>query len=186
MSHGSAKVYAQSLFEVATDQGLVDQVGEDLSVVQTLLTQEPLFLTYLGSPCFTLSQKHGLVIRVFGTQLHRLTRRFLEVLLDRHGSKALTEILGGYQELWDRHRGIKAVKVTVARALDSARGDTLEQEVSQALQSQVRLDIDVDPSLLGGIHIRCEDHLIDNSLRGRLSRATKILNEQMKSVTYEG
>ncbi len=186
MSHGLAKVFAQSLFEVATDQGLVDPVGEDLSVVRTLLTQEPLFLTYLASPCFTLSQKHGLVIRVFGTQIHSLTRRFLAVLLDRGGSKALAEIVCCYQDLWDHKRDIKAVKVTVARTLDSARCDTLEQEVSKALQSQVRLDIDVDSSLLGGIRIRCEDHLIDNSLRGRLSRATKILNDQMKSVTYEG
>jgi ATP synthase F1 delta subunit len=186
MSQEAAQVYAQSLFEVATDRDLVDAVGEDLSVVRTLLEQEPLLLTYLASPCFPLGQKQAFLIRLFGTELYSLTRRFLAVLLDRNGSERLPEILDGYQGLWDKERGIRPVRVTVARPLDAARRAQLEQDVIRALQGPVRLDVEIDHALLGGIRIRCEDVLIDNSLRGRLARATKKLNEQMKSVTYEG
>jgi F-type H+-transporting ATPase subunit delta len=186
MSRGPVENYAQSLFDVASDQALIDQVGDDLAVVSALLEQEPLFLTYLGSPCFTLSQKHGFVIRVFGTELHSFTRRFISILLGRGRTELLPEVIRIYRERRDRVQGIKSVQVTVAQPLDHAREDRLERDIRDALQCEVRLSVEVDPMLLGGVLIRCDDRLIDNSLRGRLSRAVKTWNEQIKSATYEG
>ncbi|MFC1764103.1 ATP synthase F1 subunit delta [Planctomycetota bacterium] len=186
MSGRPAEVYAQSLFEVACDQGVVDQVGDDLVALSTLLDQEPLLLTYLVSPCFTLSQKHGFSIRVFGTDFHGLTRRFLTILIDRRRAGLVPEIIEVYRDRRDCAQGIKPVRVAVAQPLENERLERLEAEISDALQSKIRLTVEVDPSLLGGVLIRCDDQRIDNTLRGRLSRATKTLNEQVKSVTYEG
>lgn len=181
MSRVAAEIFALSLFEVAVEQDVYDQVGEDLDVLRRLIDVEPLLLTYLGSPCFSLSQKHGFVIRVFGTEISSLVRRFLAILLERGRTQLLPEIVACYQIHWDRRRGIKPVQVTVAQALDASRIEKLTHEVSQALQSPVRLEFDVDPTLLGGIVFRSEDQLVDNSLRGRLSRATQLLNERMRS-----
>lgn len=184
MNRRVAETYAQSLFEVAVDQGQMDRVGEDLALVRAVVDAEPHLLTYLDSPCFSLSQKHGLVIRVFGTKLHSLTRRFLTVLLDRGDAAVLLDIIQAYRTAWDRQRGIRPVQVTVAQPLTAERLQRLEQEIRSAMHSAVRLDVEVDPSLLGGIRIRSEDCLIDNSLRGRLSRAVQAWDEKIRQTQF--
>jgi F-type H+-transporting ATPase subunit delta len=184
MSRRAAETYAQSLYEVAVDQGLVDAVGADLSRVCDVIHAEPHFLTYLGSPCFTASQKHGLIIRMFGTVLDGLTRQFLTVLLERGDAAMLAEIIPAYQRIWDRARGILPVQVTVAQPLTADRRTRLERDIQDALKHPVRMDIEVDAALLGGIRIRSEDRLIDNSLRGRLSRAVQDWNDKIRQTQF--
>jgi F-type H+-transporting ATPase subunit delta len=51
---------------------------------------------------------------------------------------------------------------------DEVRGLTARLE--QGTGGRVVLDVQVDPSLLGGLVVRIGDRLIDGSVRGRLER----------------
>ena len=186
MKHHSAQTYARCLFEVAVDRGLMESVGDDLEMLRVLVVEEPQVLIYLDSPCFTLSQKHGFIIRSFGAEIQDLTHHFLALLFERRRIGLFPEIVKRYRELRDRVEGCRYVRVVVAQPLSCERLQNLEAEISGALQRPIRMEVETDPSLLGGILIRCDDERIDNSLRGRLSRAVKTLNAQIKSVTYEG
>jgi F-type H+-transporting ATPase subunit delta len=42
--------------------------------------------------------------------------------------------------------------------------------MAEAMRAKIDLEVQVDPSLLGGIIIRHGDKLLDNSVRGRLTR----------------
>ena len=61
------------------------------------------------------------------------------------------------------------VEVTSANSLSEADLARLKEALSSFLDKDVRLELRVDPSLIGGAMVRFGDYLIDGSLRGQLA-----------------
>jgi F-type H+-transporting ATPase subunit delta len=60
--------------------------------------------------------------------------------------------------------------VTVARPISDSEGQDIALRLGQALDKKVDIQVQVDPSILGGIVLRLGDRLIDASVKGRLDR----------------
>lgn len=65
---------------------------------------------------------------------------------------------------------IVIARVTTARPLDAAQEKDLQERLQDKFNKRVRLKIQEDPELLGGLKVRVGDTVIDASLRGRLDR----------------
>ena len=70
--------------------------------------------------------------------------------------------------------GLAATRVVSASPLDERRRDRLRRALSQRTGREVRLEVEVDPSLIGGAVAQVGDLVFDGSLRTQLSalRAT--------------
>jgi F-type H+-transporting ATPase subunit delta len=65
--------------------------------------------------------------------------------------------------------------VVSARPLSDEEKDKLAATFRAKLGKDVRLNVTVDPTLLGGLTVRIGDTLYDGSLKGKLSRLEKML-----------
>jgi F-type H+-transporting ATPase subunit delta len=68
------------------------------------------------------------------------------------------------------------VQVTSAYEVSEADEQKLAIALKQRLQREINLSSVVDPTLLGGIIIRAEDTVIDNSVRGKLQKLSQALS----------
>ncbi len=106
----------------------------------------------------------------------RLHRVFFDAFLGR-----LSEL----EPLSLRDRGSMAetgaVRVEVASANSLSEADThrLQEVLSPLLNESVKLELSVDPSLIGGAMVRFGDHLIDGSLRGQLAKLRERFVEEL-------
>jgi F-type H+-transporting ATPase subunit delta len=82
----------------------------------------------------------------------------------------LPSILEAYAELLDRRRGVVRAKVTSAQPLEDAQRQQLEDTLQRLLGRDVRLDLGVDASLLGGFVVQVGSVRYDGSLDGQLRR----------------
>ncbi len=57
---------------------------------------------------------------------------------------------------------------------------SLKADLSEALDSEVKLTVKVDPALIGGAVIRKDDMMIDSSVRSSLKRTMKAVIKTMK------
>jgi len=96
----------------------------------------------------------------------RLQGVFFDAFLDR-----LAKMKGESSEYPSavREMEVVPVEVTSADSLSEADLERLREALSSFLGKQVRLELRVDPSLIGGGIVRVGDHLIDGSLRGQLA-----------------
>ena len=96
----------------------------------------------------------------------RLQGVFFDAFLDR-----LAKMKGESSEYPSavREMEVVPVEVTSADSLSEADLERLREALSSFLGKQVRLELRVDPSLIGGVIVRFGDHLIDGSLRGQLA-----------------
>jgi len=168
-----ADLYAGSLLELARDSGTIEDVSADLETLATLLAREPGFGAFLASPYFAEQTKQDLLQRVFAGKLHRITINFLDVAIDHNRGALLPQMVDRYRKLYRRYRGYEAVTVTVAQSLSREQQDQLARDLAQAMQVRIDMEVQVDPSLLGGVIIRHGDQMLDNSIRGRLLRAVR-------------
>jgi F-type H+-transporting ATPase subunit delta len=165
-----ADIYARSLLDLAKESKMVDAEATDLEVIATLLAQQPDLGAFFASPYFAEQTKRDLIRSAFPGKLNRLTVDFLSVMIDHNRGELLPRILERFRQLYREYQGYEAVSVTVARKLSEEQVQKLARDLAEAMRIKIDLDVQVDPSILGGVIIRHGDKLLDNSVRGRLHR----------------
>ncbi len=163
-----ARIYAAAVMQAAEEKGRRKAVLEELASLAELLEAEPDLRVFLESPQIDRDVKKRSLETMFGEKLDRLTMNFLGVLLDKNRQYLIRRIAHEYRVLDDEKEGIREVLVTSARPVEKDLRGRIESELERRLDGPVRLMVDVNPALIGGITIRYEDRLLDGSIRRRL------------------
>jgi len=172
------EIYTQSLFELAESAALVDTVEQELLQFKELCDNEPLFYTFLTSPYFTYQDKQAFVHRVLDPVHGPLTRGFLDTVLHHNRAFYLFQMIERFESLCDAYGSRCQVRVTVANDMTRVQEQAMYQSLTEAIGAQVKMTVEVDPSILGGTVIRYADKLVDNSIGGRLRDVTQHLIRQ--------
>jgi F-type H+-transporting ATPase subunit delta len=61
--------------------------------------------------------------------------------------------------------------VTVASPLSAAQQKRLEDTLSKAYNAQIKLNVQLDPTIIGGVKIQIDGEIIDGTLSSRLNQA---------------
>jgi F-type H+-transporting ATPase subunit delta len=167
-----ASVYARSLFEVAQEQGKLDEVREQLGEFADALNENQEMQVFFFSPYFaTDEKKDGLHKAVSGAD--PIVMNFLELLIEKHRMPALFRIRRAYNVLWEDHHRLLPVEVTSAVELDAATVEQIGARISEQTGRNVELAARVQPDILGGIVVRVGNAVLDASVRNRLEQLRK-------------
>jgi F-type H+-transporting ATPase subunit delta len=75
-----------------------------------------------------------------------------------------------FDRLADEDAGLVVAQVISASPLDPGREDRLRRALSQRTGSEVRVEVTLDPDLIGGAIAKVGDLVIDGSIRTQLSQ----------------
>jgi F-type H+-transporting ATPase subunit delta len=167
-----AEVYARSLFEVAKEDGVIDETRDQLGQFAQALNDNRNMAVFFFSPYFsTEEKKDGLKHAVTGAE--PIFMNFLEALLERHRMPAIFRIRTRYDELWDAEHKLLPVQVTSAVKLDDKTVRSIGKRIGEQTGLEVELSSQVDPDILGGIVLRVGNFILDASIRNRLEKLRK-------------
>ena len=166
-----ARRYAKALVEVAATTGDLETVRQELADFAEVLRDHREFRLFVENPSVLRRDKTTLFEQVVAMPGFRpLTTTFLRILLEAGRLGALESILRAYVALVDEHLGrVKAV-VTTAAPLPAEQQDRLRQRLTQVTGKQVYLEIQDDPSILGGLITQIGSLVYDGSVRTQLVR----------------
>lgn len=164
-----AQVYARSLFEVASEQGKLDIVKQQLDEFATALHENRELAVFFFSPYFTAEEKKdGLHRAVEGADA--TVMNFLEALTERHRMPAIFRIRTDFEGLYDKSNKLLPVTVTSAVELDAETIESLGKRIGEQTGNEIELSSKVDPEILGGIVLRVGNFIMDASIRTRLEQ----------------
>lgn len=172
--------YANTLFDLARENDVLDAVREDLETIARVVRKERDLVRFLTSPYFSGSSKEKFIRTALSGRITELTMNFIMVLIKHNRVGLLVEIVARYGELWDVEHNCYPVEATVSRPLEKDEVERLKEDMETAFGGAVRLEWVVDPDILGGIIVRCRDKVIDNSIHNRLRTAVKTIISQVK------
>src|SRR5277367_295070 len=167
-----ARVYARSLFEVASEQAKLDLLREQLAQFADALDGRRELATFFFSPYFSTQEKHEALQRAL-TDADPTLVNFLGVLIDNHRMPVIFCIRREYDRLWEEEHRQLPVEVTSAIALDEQTLRHLSDQIGQRTGNEVKLTAHVDPEILGGLILRVGNSILDASIRNRLEQLRK-------------
>ena len=169
------KTYATVLFELADQSGALDVVKNDLDYWTEICSGAKDFEKLIVSPYFSSEYKQQFVRKILSGKITDLTMNFLVVAIKHGRTIFLSPIIAEYNRLWDVREGYCPVEVTVARQIDNNEVERLKADIASAINCKVKLKLTVNPEILGGAIIRYDDKVIDNTIRGRLSKTVETI-----------
>ena len=161
--------YAGALFDLAEDNGALDQVASDLKTLKAILGESRDFQRLIASPVISRhDQSAGIRAVAEKAGFSSITVKFLGVAAYNRRLSALSGVIESYlAKLAAKRNEIKA-EVASAVQLSETQMNALIAALKQAMGSDVSLEVKIDPSLLGGMVVKVGSRMIDSSLKTKL------------------
>jgi F-type H+-transporting ATPase subunit delta len=179
ISSDLAKRYARAFFDIAVEEGKIEDYGRELAAFASLIVQNKALQEFLANPIFELKSKKNVIEELLGrTQISGRTANFLRLLVDKQRINFLGEIENAYREFMDK--SLKKVRVSVKTPypLTSELEGALKQRVAEMTGKEVEMTVEDDASLIGGLIVRVGDTMYDGSIKTQLGNIRKLLGEE--------
>ena len=175
---GVAERYATALFELALESNAIDSLRADLAKFQALLVESPELTRLVCSPVFTAeTQEKALTAVLDRAGIGGIAANFLRVVAGNRRLFAVGDIIKGFGALVARHKGEVTAEVTVAEPLSQAHLAELKDALDKVTGKDVKVNVKVDPSIIGGLVVKLGSRMVDSSLRTKLHALKHAMKE---------
>lgn len=163
--------YATSVIRVADSAGALASVENDMASLRVALAESKDLNSLLGNPVYSKDQQL-LAIQSIARKanFHQVTINFLGVLAHNNRLASLPIILNEFAREMERRHGVVEANVVSAFPLTETQQKNLVDTLSQKTGKSVRLNLEIDKSLLGGMVVTVGSRMIDDSLKTRLEQ----------------
>ena len=162
--------YAQALFDLAVQEGRVQDLGEELTLLARTFREVPALAGLLSNPAYTRAERKAIASRLIaeGLRLCPGLKNLLFLLIENGRVRDLPAIVDRYQYLSDEAAGRAHVILWSAAPLSEGDRRRVEEGLSRVTGKQVTLDVQIDPSLIGGLAAQVGSLAFDGSVRAQI------------------
>jgi F-type H+-transporting ATPase subunit delta len=169
----AAKRYAKAVFELAQADGQLEGWGRRLAKIRELFG-DPDVAAVLSNPTIATEHREALV----ATAPHLIDEEggnLARLLIESGRVGEAPAIENEFHRLADEAAG--RVRATLTTAIDLPREDRdrVQRELSKRLGKDVRMEVVVDPRIIGGLKVQYGDRVVDASVATRLQQLRRRL-----------
>ena len=170
--------YATALFELARDEKSVDAVKADLDRFEAMLADSIDLKRLVRSPVFSAdSQGKALSAVLDKAGISGISAQFLKVLTANRRLFVVGDVIRAFRALVARFKGEATADVTVAEPLSDKNLDALKTSLKSVTGKDVALNVNIDPSIIGGLVVKLGSRMVDSSLRTKLNSIKHAMKE---------
>ncbi len=158
--------------EVAGESDALE--GEILAIVRSIAASAEL-RQGLNDPKYTVDAKQRLIASLFSGSIAGSTAKVLENVVASLRGRNVERTLAHYSHVILARKERTVAHVKSAVRLDGERLSRLGAALERALGRKIRVDVEVDPLVMGGISVRIGDELIDGTVVNRLMEVSRSL-----------
>ncbi len=170
-------LYGQSLYDLAAEENLTDDILGEMEAVKGILSENPDYVALLSEPSVPRNERLKLVDEALGDSLTPYHLNFIKILIEKGLVREYSACLKRFRKSYNEDHGIAEALVTTAVALDGAQLKLLQEKLEKISGKKVLLKQKTDPDILGGVRVDLEGQLFDGSVKGRLSELRKRVDE---------
>ena len=171
-----ARPYARAAFSRGLDQTDVLGTWSRMLSLLAAAVSEPIVEEALDTPTLTTEDETSLILQVMGDDLNQDGQNFVSVLAEYGRLALLPTIAELFELLKANHEKTMDVEVTSAFEVSDQEKIELGAALQRMLQRDINIETEVDKLLIGGVVIRAEDTVIDDSVKGRLEKLSAVLS----------
>lgn len=156
--------YAKAIYDLALESW-TRQLGD----VRKALKEDVALQAAVTDEATAVGDRLEILDRLTSGGLSEGVRKFLGTLLEAGHLDQLDAVLVEFERLVRRHPQRKLARVTSAVPLTSSEQEALRARLTNRFGADLEFQFEVDASLIGGVHLRVGDQVIDGSVAGKLA-----------------
>lgn len=164
----AARYYAEALFNAAQKRGQEEEIGEKIASLNSIFEEYAELQKILANPLISTKEKE------------KALKNLLPRVLSRKKEDVIAAVAPEYQRLLDEAKDMEAVEVKVAVPLTPALELELKNRLAGLVGKKVRLEIKLEPEILGGLVIHWGDRVVDASIKKKL----ELLEVHLKTAIH--
>ena len=158
----------------ANINGELDRVEDELFEISRVIAENFELRKALVGPG-TTSAKSTLVSDVLGKRASESTVRLAAALVTSLRGRSIEAGFADYLSALANRRNRLIANVRVAATITDTQKVRLAQAIEKQVGQPIRVNIQVDPSIIGGVSVKFADELVDGSISNRLAGAGRAL-----------
>ncbi|MDR1001336.1 MAG: ATP synthase F1 subunit delta [Clostridiales bacterium] len=167
--------YGAAIFDLAKESNEIDQCVHAVNNLLNILDRYPILYELLKNPKISGDEKMASLSRVLktsetadiATDKTNLSA-FINLMITKNREKRIKAALEHFMRLYRAYKGIVLVKAYSAAPLAKRQIDALTTGLGYAWEKEIELQAFVDPSLIGGLLIKTDSLVIDNTIKKHL------------------
>lgn len=164
-----AKRYAKALFNLALEQGQIEQYGQELDDFVRLLGELPDLADAIENPLYPEATRKNVFLAVADKAgMAPIMKSFIDLLVTKNRVQFLGDIREYYHKLVDAHANVARATVKAATPLDEQAIQEIATSLEKMTGKKVAIEFEQDPELIGGVLAQIGDLVLDGSVRRQL------------------
>ena len=164
---------AQAAFARAQADGTLDATEEEIFRFGRAVDASSDLQMALTDPALSAATKAGIVDSLLQGRSTEATRQVLGYTVGHLHGVRLDAAIDVLTQAAARQRQRVVAEVRVAAPLDQQQQRRLVDALTTLTGRQIRLNVAIDPSVLGGVHVTIGDEIIDGTVATRLAQARR-------------
>ncbi len=162
--------YAKSLYTLAEEKNLLQEVKNDFTLIQSVCKSNPDFVVMLKSPLVYADKKQKVIELIFGNKINSMTLELIRIMIRKGREPFLRDVAECFLSLYDQRNKITRGVLVTAEPISEAQFNAICKKVETALGTTFILEKNTDPNLIGGFVLEVGDRLFDGSISGKLRK----------------
>ncbi len=164
-----AQRYARALFALGQERGDMPVLPDEVDELTDLVLGDDELRRVLFTPIHPRAERRGVLSElVERLELSKEVHAFSMLLVDENRTGHLPEIRNALRGLVEEAAGRVSAHLISARPLEPEEVERLREVLSRRVNAEVKLQLQVDESLIGGVIARIGDLMLDGSVRTQL------------------
>ncbi|WP_174239116.1 F0F1 ATP synthase subunit delta [Litoreibacter roseus] len=179
ISTGIASRYATAVFELAKEGKKLKALETDVDTLKAALKDSADFGDLISSPLYSREQQGAAITAIASKmELSDTLTNTLRLMASKRRLFVLPQMVTALQDMIAEEKGEVTAEVTAAKAMTKAQQDKLAKTLKASVGKDVKINLAVDESLIGGLIVKVGSKMIDTSIRSKLNA----LQNSMKEV----
>jgi len=164
-----ARRYAKALLAIGKEDGQAETYKEELGGFVKLLEEQRELEQAISNPLYGAENRKKILQTVVERlQLSKVMTSFLSLLFDKGRIQYLKDIYTLYEKLTDELANIIRADLVSAVEIQEESIAKIQAALSEKTGKEVKMEVRVDPTLIGGVVTKIGDLVLDGSVRTQL------------------
>ena len=163
-----ARPYAKAAFDFAVEHNQLAQWQSMLNFAAAVVTDDSMQNILVSD--LSAAKIADLIIKICDDQLDQYGANLIRIMAENKRLQVLPAVLALFNEYVDDYKSITEVYVTSAFPLSDKQQQNIITAMEKRLARKVKLNCNVDSTLIAGAIIRTDEFVIDGSSRGQIAR----------------
>ena len=178
-----ANTYGDALFELAFDNGQLEEMLEEVKAVSGALAANEDMGKLMNHPKIMKEEKIQIIEDIFAGKVSKELVGLMRMLVEKDHYNEMKDVFSYFINRVKEYKNIGTAYVTSAIELSEEQKRATKQRLLETTKYvEFEMHYNVDAALIGGMVIRIGDRVVDSSILNKLTN----LSRELSKITISG